>query len=50
VQELRAVLANIERFAHDVRPKLSRPAKGGRAASRPAGAKPSSKKKAARRR
>src|SRR5262249_52606936 len=50
VQELRAVLANIERFAHDVRPKLSRSASGARAATRRAAAKPSSKKKAARRR
>jgi hypothetical protein len=50
VQELRAVLANIERFAHDVRPKLARPASGARAASRGAGAKMSSKKTATRRR
>ena len=34
VQELRAVLANIERFAHDVRPKVLRAAKPLRAAGR----------------
>ncbi len=51
VQELRAVLANMERFASDVRPKLSRSA-GGRtaAASSRAGAKTPPKKKAAKRR
>ena len=51
VQELRAVLANMERFASDVRPKLSRAA-GGRtaAASSRAGSKTPPKKKAAKRR
>ncbi len=49
VQERRAVLANIERFASDVRPKLSRTG-GAAASSRRGGSKPSSKKKAARRR
>jgi len=51
VQELRAVLANMERFASDVRPKLSRTA-GGRtaAASSRAGSKTPPKKKAAKRR
>ena len=49
VQELRAVLANIERFAHDVRPKLAQAS--GAAGSRPRrGSKAPSKKKAARRR
>jgi probable F420-dependent oxidoreductase len=48
VQELRAVLANMERFASDVRPKLSR-ADGGRTSSR-AGSKTPPKKKAAKRR
>ena len=49
VQELRAVLANIERFASDVRPKLTR-AGGGRAASVVARrGRTSSKKRAARR-
>jgi alkanesulfonate monooxygenase SsuD/methylene tetrahydromethanopterin reductase-like flavin-dependent oxidoreductase (luciferase family) len=48
VQELRAVLANIERFASDVRPMLSRSASGRAAATarRPT----TSKKKAAKRR
>ena len=48
VQELRAVLANIERFASDVRPTLSRSASGraATAARRPTAAK----KKAAKRR
>ena len=48
VQELRAVLANIERFASDVRPLLSRSASGRAAAAarRPTAAK----KKAAKRR
>ena len=51
VQELRAVMANMERFASDVRPKLSRAA-GGRtaAASSRAGSKTPPKKKAAKRR
>ena len=52
VQELRAVLANIERFASDVRPKLTR-AGGGRAAGASSprrGAKTSSKKRTVRRR
>ena len=55
VQELRAVLANIERFAHDVRPKLARSG-GARPTARRAGSKTppasktSSKRKAARRR
>ncbi len=49
VQELRAVLTNIERFAHDVRPKLAR-ASAGRASARRAGSKTPPKKKAARRR
>jgi probable F420-dependent oxidoreductase len=49
VQELRAVLTNIERFAHDVRPKLAR-ASADRASARRAGSKTPPKKKAARRR
>jgi probable F420-dependent oxidoreductase len=51
VQELRAVLSNMERFASEVRPKLSR-AGGGRAAaaSSRGGSKTSAKKKAATRR
>ena len=48
VQELRAVLANIERFASDVRPKLSRSAST--AASSRSASKPASKKKTAKRR
>jgi probable F420-dependent oxidoreductase len=47
VQELRAVLANIERFAHDVRPRLARAAAGSRPRRR---SKTPSKTKAARRR
>jgi len=48
VQELRAVLANIERFASDVRPTLTRSA-GGRATA--AARRPTaSKKKTAKRR
>jgi len=43
VQELRAVLTNIERFAHDVRPKLAR-AGAGRASARRAGSKTPPKK------
>jgi len=49
VQELRAVLANIERFAHDVRPKLARSG-GARASARRAGSQTPPKRKAARRR
>ena len=54
VQELRAVLTNIERFAHDVRPKIAR-AGAGRASARRDGSKTPpkktpSKKTAARRR
>jgi len=49
VQELRAVLANIERFASDVRPTLSRSASG-RAAAAAARRPTASKKKAAKRR
>jgi len=51
VQERRAVLANIERFAADVRPKLSRSGAGRSAASSAAPRpKAASKKKAAKRR
>jgi len=50
VQELRAVLTNIERFAHDVRPKLSRAGAAAGGSSRRGGSKALSKKKAARRR
>jgi alkanesulfonate monooxygenase SsuD/methylene tetrahydromethanopterin reductase-like flavin-dependent oxidoreductase (luciferase family) len=54
VQELRAVLTNIERFAHDVRPKLGRAGRAAGASPRRGGSKTSpsktSKKKAARRR
>jgi len=49
VQELRAVLANIERFASDVRPKLSRSTRSRTATSRGV-PKPASKKKTAKRR
>ena len=53
VQELRAVLANMERFASDVRPKVTRAAGLRGAAASRAGGRPKtsmSKKKAARRR
>lgn len=53
VQELRAVLANMERFASDVRPKVTRAAGARGAAASRAGGRPKtsmSKKKAARRR
>lgn len=50
VQELRAVLANIERFASDVRPKLSRSASGRTGASSRSASKPAPKKKTAKRR
>jgi alkanesulfonate monooxygenase SsuD/methylene tetrahydromethanopterin reductase-like flavin-dependent oxidoreductase (luciferase family) len=50
VQELRAVLSNMERFASEVRPKLSRAGGGRAAASSRGGSKTSAKKKAATRR
>src|SRR5262249_10372026 len=49
VQELRAVLANMERFASDVRPKLARGG-GARGGTATAGRAKTTKKKAPRRR
>jgi probable F420-dependent oxidoreductase len=49
VQELRAVLANMDRFASDVRPKLARSG-GARGGAAPAGRAKTAKKKASRRR